>query len=339
MTAGERWTTEQLRALRSAHFGPRAWMRFVASSLQRAGDTRRARPRLARQAHSWAAAGLLGQLAAAAAARRAGASAPRRRALIAWWAATAAILDWHLGMLEGSAGEQRDRLGAANAVTLARVSLVPFVSATARGSGRDRSAFSTLIAAAALTDALDGQLARRRGATRLGRDLDTIADVLVKLAAARTARRAGWLTPAGARLLTVCQGAGVALGTASYFSTGSRQAGPAGEVRWSAPALFGGLALAPRAPRLGSALVTGGALVIVIAATRRAGQRTDEQERHGVDSSRRAQPPSTPHRLTVANQVVARFPDINPMAEGLGIELAADGPRSARQMRQATRPS
>jgi phosphatidylglycerophosphate synthase len=339
MTAGEQWTSEQLRALRSAHFRPRAWVWFVAASLQRAGDTRRASPGLARQARAWAAACLLAQLAAAAAVRRAGASAPRRRALIAWWAATAAMLDWHLGMLEGPAGEQRDRLGAANAVTLARVGLVPFVSATTCGSGRDRAAFSTLIAAAALTDTLDGQLARRRGTTRLGRDLDTIADVLVKLAAARTARRAGWLTPAGARLLTACQGAGVALATASCFATGRRQAAPTGEVRWSAPALFGGLALAPRAPRLGSALVTGGALVTAIATTRRAGEGTREHDRYGMASSRQVRRPSTAHRLTDADPVVASFPEVNAIVEGLGVELAADRSRPARHMRQATSPS
>jgi hypothetical protein len=299
MTAGEQWTSAQLHALRAAQFRSRGWMRFVAASLQRAGDTRRARPQLARQAHGWAAAGLLEGLAAAAAASRAGASTPRRRALMAWWAAIAVMLDWHLGMFEGPEGERRDRLGAADAVTLARVGLVPFVSATARGSGRDRAAFSTLIVAAALTDALDGQLARRRGATRLGRDLDTIADVLVKLAAARTARRGGWLTPGGARVLTAFQGAGVALAAASYFATGRRKAGSAGEVRCSAPAVFGGLALAPRAPRLGNALITGAALATAIATTRRARESTGKHERHAIGSSRRGQPPPDPHpRLT-----------------------------------------
>jgi CDP-diacylglycerol--glycerol-3-phosphate 3-phosphatidyltransferase len=269
MTAGEHWASERLLALRAAGFRPGAWVRFVAASLDRASDTHRARPELASQARGWAAVGLLTGLAAAWVARCAGASAPRPRGLMAWWLATAAMLDWHLGMLEGPDGEQRDRLGAADAITLGRVGLVPFVTAAGRGSGRDRAAFSTLMAAAALTDALDGRLARRRGATRLGRDLDTIADVLVKLAAARAAWRAGWLTAASARVLIACQGAGVALTTASYFSTGRRRAAASGEVRWSPPALLSGLALAPRAPRLGNALVTAASLA-TIASTHRA---------------------------------------------------------------------
>jgi phosphatidylglycerophosphate synthase len=118
-----------------------------------------------------------------------------------------------------------------------------------------------LMATAALTDALDGRLARRSGATRLGRDLDTIADVLIKLAAARAARRAGWLAAASAHVLVACQGAGVALATASYFGTGRRRAAVTSEARWSAPALLGGLVVAPRAPRVGNALVAGASLI------------------------------------------------------------------------------
>jgi phosphatidylglycerophosphate synthase len=304
MTAGEQWTSEQLLALRAAGFRLGAWVRFVAASLERASDTRRARPELARQAHRWAAAGLLAQLAAAVAARRAGASAPRRRALIAWWAVTAAMLDWHLGMLEGPAGEQRDRLGAANAVTLARVGLVPFVSATARGSDRDGAEFSTLIAAAALTDALDGQLARRSGATRLGRDLDTIADVLVKLAAARAARRAGWLTSATVRHLVACQGVGVALTTASYLRTGRRRLAAPSEVRWSAAALLGGLTVVPRAPRAGSALVAVASLVTVYAGRRTIKPAAVQENELGLDG-----------RAAVGAS--ARFNYVNRFAEGL----------------------
>jgi phosphatidylglycerophosphate synthase len=274
VTDGEHWAGEQLLALRSAAFRPSAWVRFVAASLDRARSTRCARPALARQSRRWAAGGLLAALAAAGALRCAGAGAPRPGRLVAWWLAIAAMLDWHLGMVEGPAGEPRDRLRAADAVALARVGLVPLVAALGRGSRRDAAAFSGLVAVGALTDALDGALARRSGATRLGRDLDTSADVLLKIAAARAARRAGWLTATSTHALIACQSAGVALATASYFATGRRRTAAPGQVTWSAPALLGGLGLAPRAPRLGEALVTAATLVTVIATTRRAGDTT-----------------------------------------------------------------
>jgi hypothetical protein len=272
MTAGEQWASEQLLALRAARFRPRAWARFVSASLSRSHDTREARPRLARQARTWSAAGLVAGHGAAGALRAAGATAPRPGRWTAWWLATATMLDWHLGMLEGPDGEPRDRLTVADALTLVRVGLVPFIAATGPRSRCDGITFSALVTAAAVTDLLDGELARRTGPTRLGRDLDTAGDVAVKLAAARAARRAGWLGADSARLLTTCQVAGIAVVTASYFLTGHRPAATAPSVEhWSAPVLLGGLALAPHAPRPGGTLVTTASLMTLTdAITRRA---------------------------------------------------------------------
>jgi phosphatidylglycerophosphate synthase len=84
-----------------------------------------------------------------------------------WWLSVAAMLDWHLGMVEGPAGEGRQDLSSADALTLTRLWMVPLLA-----SAQEQLAFTSLIAIAGLTDTLDGPLARRLGPTRLGRDLE-----------------------------------------------------------------------------------------------------------------------------------------------------------------------
>ncbi len=261
MTGGERWATEQLGELLTAGFRPRAWERFLRASFERAAETRGARPSLVRQARTWPTVGLAGSLALAPLLRRARASAPRSWQLIAWWGAVAGMLDWHLGMLEGPHGQRHDRLRSADALSLARLGLVPFVAATSGTSPRDRGLFSALIVSGGLSDLLDGPLARRVGATRLGRDLDTAADVMLKLAAARAGGQAGWLTRRAVRLVAGCQLSGVALVTMSYFRACHRPAArPFDQPGWSAAALLGGLALAPRTGRTGNVLVASASL-------------------------------------------------------------------------------
>ena len=90
------------------------------------------------------------------------------------------MLDRHLGMAEGGDGVPRQRLSAADAVTLARFWLVPALPAAARSS----ATLSTVLALTGATDWLDGTLARRADRTRLGRDLDTTADLAFVTAAA-----------------------------------------------------------------------------------------------------------------------------------------------------------
>jgi hypothetical protein len=99
------------------------------------------------------------------------------------------MLDSHLGMVEGPDGAARGRLGGGDAASLARIALVPFLAA----APPRRGPCVALLAFAAAIDAADGALARRTGPTRLGRDLDTVGDALMAVAAARSARRAGWL--------------------------------------------------------------------------------------------------------------------------------------------------
>jgi phosphatidylglycerophosphate synthase len=139
---------------------------------------------------------------------------------LAWWLLVWRMLDWHLGMAEGGDGQPREQLSAADAVTLVRFWLVPVVPA-ARYS---RAGLPAVILAAGVTDWLDGALARRDGRTRLGRDLDTTADLALIVIAAVSARAAGRLTPAGFTVLGARNAAGVILSTVAVFGRGRRPA-------------------------------------------------------------------------------------------------------------------
>lgn len=207
MTEGERWARVLLAELRAARFAPRAWQRFLARSLERADEGRRERSREHRQALAlgvlglgvWSAVGLTG--------------APRLAAAgAAWWALTILMVDWHLGMLERRDGTPLGTVGAANALSLARIGAVPALPAL------PPKLLAAALAAAAATNALDGLLARRREqVSRLGFWLDGVADALVLSVAAVLAAELGGL-PAWAAALVVARfalpGAAIA---ASYF--------------------------------------------------------------------------------------------------------------------------
>lgn len=183
LTEGERWARDALGELKDGRFGPRAWVRFLAASFRRSGDDARRRPDLLRQTLLWGAVGIVPWLALAA---RDG------RALwgLAWWVGVVTMLAWHLGMVEGLAGERRPALGPATALTLVRAWLVPALPLAAGVPW----AFAALFAAGGLADALDGPTARRRGeVTRLGAQTDGAVDTAFALSAAWTAVGAGWL--------------------------------------------------------------------------------------------------------------------------------------------------
>jgi hypothetical protein len=237
LTDGERWAREELERLR---FTPTGVARFLLASWRRSAQVRRERPELARRAWSWMALGGVLYLAAPV----------RPRPALGWWAATALMLDWHLGMVETEDGRPRN-LGAADALTLARAWLVP-VALDAP------TPLVCLVAAA--TDTLDGPAARRAGPTRAGRDLEGLVDACFAAAALRGARRRGWLgrAPVAGELARI--GAGFAYAVGVWF--GRAQPPPAAllhAARWSTALRVAGLVTAGRGRRrLADALLLAG---------------------------------------------------------------------------------
>ncbi len=249
MTDGEHWAREELERLRDRRFAPSAIAAFLAASQRRAANVRRARPDLARQARRWEAAGL-GAWALLAAGRRS--SRPSLAPGLAWWGATCLMLEWHLGMFESEDGRPRD-LGAADALTLTRAWLVPVIA-----GGPAPAALGV----AALTDALDGPVARASTPTRAGRDLEGLVDAAVLVAALRSAAREQRLNRLVVRLELARLGAGVAFATAAYFA---RARPPSAALlraaRWTTPVRLAGLmAAGTRRRRSADLLVGGGSL-------------------------------------------------------------------------------
>jgi phosphatidylglycerophosphate synthase len=181
---------------------------------------------------------------------------PRPLVGLGWWLAVWQMLDWHLGMAEGGDGQPRTRLSPADATTIARFWLVPLVPAVARS----RAGLPTVILVAGASDWLDGELARRHGRTRLGRDLDTTADLAFFTTAALTARSTGRISPLGFRLLTARQATGVAVSLLAVFARARR---PAIRARpWGALPRVTGLATSTAGlRRTGTAVLVVGCLI------------------------------------------------------------------------------
>jgi phosphatidylglycerophosphate synthase len=258
LTEGELWAREQLAALLAARFTPAAIGRFLIASQRRTNQVRAARPELARRAWGWMAAG--GAAWAALAAAGEGPFRRRLRAGLAWWAATAVMLDWHLGMVETEDGRPR-QLSSADALTLLRAWLVPVAL---------DSPTPAVCGVAAATDVLDGWMARRGEPTRIGRDLEGLVDTCFSAAALRAARRddrIGSGVVAG-ELARLAAGFGYALYV--YFG---RASAPDPRVtraaRVTTPVRVAGLIAAGIGRRrLAGALVGGGAAWSVVAVAR-----------------------------------------------------------------------
>jgi cardiolipin synthase len=183
VTEGERWTRELLAELRDGRFSPPAWRRFLRESFARAREQRAAHPSAHRQVVLAGVAGLGGWGGVAAAGR------PMLGAVgAAWWLAVALMLNWHLGLLETPEGRRVDRLGLPNLLSLSRAGLLPALPVL------PPAWLATALLAAAVTDVLDGRLARARGAvTRLGLWLDGTVDGLLLAVAAATLAHVGRL--------------------------------------------------------------------------------------------------------------------------------------------------
>lgn len=268
VTAGEAWARDELARARAARWTPRATAAFLAAAGRRARDTRRSRPALARQARRWEATG-----AAAWAALAAVGAEPFRRRLgpgLAGWAASGAMLEWHLGMVETPAGEPRV-LGAADAVTLARAWLAPAVA----GGAHPR-----LCLAGFVSDAVDGPLARAGRPTRLGRDLETVADGAFGAAVLLGAVRARRVPPAVVALEALRAGAALATALGAYLGAAVPPPPAVARAgRRSAPLRAGGLvALTAGRRRTGTVLTAAGSLAgtaALLRARERAGPSSD----------------------------------------------------------------
>ncbi len=264
LTEGERWARDALAQLLATGFSAPGVLHFLRASRRRSAEIRAARPALAAQARRWALAGAAGHVAVGVASR----DSRRLRDGLAWWTVVAAMIDWHLGMLETEDGRQRE-LAAADALTLGRAWLVPVVW---------HAPSATLVAIGAASDVLDGHLARRTGPTRAGRDLEGLVDSCFVAAALRGARAAGRIGrgPAAAELVRLIAGTGYA--TAVWFG---RAAPPSrtvtGAGRAATSARLGGLALALTGRRrLGEGLLVCGSVASVALAAR---ALTDERRR------------------------------------------------------------
>ncbi|MDQ6819623.1 MAG: CDP-alcohol phosphatidyltransferase family protein [Actinomycetota bacterium] len=256
LTDGERWTAGALEELRRAGYRPRGWQRFIRASLERSAAARRERPSLARQGRLWGAGGAIAWLMVCRATRRIEDIELSPARGLAWWLLVWQMLDWHLGMAEGGDGQPRTALSPADGVTLARFWLVPAIPACAR----HREGLPALIALAGATDWADGALARRYGRTRLGRDLDTTADLAFIAVVAISAQASGRINPLAFQAVVARYAIGVAIALVAVFGRARRPAIRA--RRWGALPRFAGLAMCTAGlHRAGTALVLIGCLV------------------------------------------------------------------------------
>jgi len=172
-------------------------------------------------------------------------------AFAAWWALTWLMLDWHIGMVQTPDGRARN-LGPADACTLARVWLVPAAADTP-------APWMCVLAFA--SDGLDGRLARMGEPTRIGRDLEGLADATFAAAALHGALRLGWLGrgAGAAELVRLAIGFGYAL-YVWFGSAGAPDPRVLHAARVTTPVRAGGLVAAGLGRRRAAdALVLGGA--------------------------------------------------------------------------------
>jgi len=191
-----------------------------------------------------------------AAVRRGGDLRLRRTPGLGPWFGVWGMLDWHLGMAEGGDGDPRERLSPADAITLARFWLVP----AALGTVRSSQGLPAVIVLGGLSDWLDGALARRRGRTRLGRDLDTTADLAFVTTVAIAAHSAGRIPPLGFSVLIGRHAIGLAISLGAVFGRARR---PAIRARpWGAALRISGIAICTTgATRPGTLLLTAGSII------------------------------------------------------------------------------
>ncbi len=159
-----------------------AWIAFLVESFRRSFEDARLRPDLLREALIWSAAG---------GALWIGLTTLTTDALwgLAWWALVVTMLLTHVGMVESDDGSYRASLGVPNALTVARAWTVAALPLLVGAPW----AFATLVAAATVSDVMDGYLARAGAGTRLGAHMDHGVDTAFTITAGISAAAAGWI--------------------------------------------------------------------------------------------------------------------------------------------------
>lgn len=178
------FTHELVADVKAGGYGLPAWQALLARSWARSIDDVRASPARARSLLRWSlvglviGAGILGLTLSV----QGSATAIRATALwLPWYAGTVFFVLTHLGMVEGTPGEPRPDLLLPNALSFLRLGLAPLVlwpCSSVPTHPSTAPVFALTLVLLALTDAVDGWIARQRGVeTRMGRMLDPLADV------------------------------------------------------------------------------------------------------------------------------------------------------------------
>ena len=178
------FTHELVADVRAGGYGPRAWRTLLARSWARSVDDIRASPARARSALRWSGVGAVigaGILVLTLAVQDSGVAIRTAGLWLPWYAGTVFFVLTHLGMVDDAAGGLRAELLIPNGLSFLRLGLAPLVLwpfSIVPVHPSTAPVFALTLVLLALTDAVDGWIARRRGVeTRMGRMLDPLADV------------------------------------------------------------------------------------------------------------------------------------------------------------------
>ncbi len=178
------FTHELIEDVARDHYRLGAWWAFLSRSWARSVDDMREAPARVRSSLRWVIVGAaIGTSVIILAVTF---HAPRVAFLTAtlwlpWYAGTVIFLLTHLGMVDDSSGRPHARLLLPNALSFLRLGLAPLVMwpcLSVPTHPATAPVFASILIVLALTDLLDGSLARGSGSeTRMGRMLDPLADM------------------------------------------------------------------------------------------------------------------------------------------------------------------
>lgn len=161
-----------------------AWQTLLAKSWERSVDDMGASPGRTRSMVRWSFAGAIIGVSLLGLTWEIQGSNAAIRALVLWlpwYAGTIFFVLTHLGMVDDARGEPRGAMLLPNGLSFMRLGLAPLALWPCLGIPPHPSAalvFALTLVLLALTDAIDGWVARRQGVvSRMGRMLDPLADV------------------------------------------------------------------------------------------------------------------------------------------------------------------